>query len=396
MAEAAVGERLTTILVVDDNENNRLLIRTLFDDPGYRVLEAADGPAGLALAHAERPDCILLDLAMPQMGGFEVLERLQGDPRTREIPVIILTATDDSLEAMERGLRGGAVDYITKPISPRRVAIRVRGAVERRRLLQELGELRAGFTSMLVHDLRGPLAVINGYTELLEQGVAGPVTEKQERYLRGIRESSKRLLGFIAEILDVSKLEAGRLSLDPRPMDLGALIAEVGELFTPVAQDKGITLDVQCAERLEPVWADPSRVEQVLVNLLGNALKFTPGGGSIAVTVAEHGTEVEVGVTDTGPGISPGELPLLFEKFTQTTSGRSSSQGTGLGLVICRHLVEAHGGRIWAESELGKGSRFAFRLPRTAGGSAHLAGGASAGADSLRNGGEPPPVERPR
>lgn len=370
--EAPVGpiltERPTTILVVDDNENNRLLIRQLFDDLdlGYRVLEAADGARGLVLAETERPECILLDLRMPGLDGFEVLERLQRDPRTREIPVIILTATDDSLENMERALRGGAVDYIAKPISPWRVRVRVQGAIQRRRLLQQVQDLRASFTSMLVHDLRAPLTVIKGYLDLLDLGAGGTLAEKHERYLRKMQESCERMLRLIGEILDVSKLEAGKLTLRLQPLDLSALIAEARERLDPLARQKGIALEVRDADRRQPVVADPDRLDQVLMNLLGNALKFTPQGGTIALEVVDLGDEVEVAVRDSGPGIAPEELPLLFQPFSQTATGRSAgSAGTGLGLVVSRHLVEAHGGRIWAESEPGHGARFVFRLPRT-------------------------------
>ena len=180
--ETDVAAGTTTILVVDDREENRLVIRYLFDSPEHRVLEAADGMTGLALARNEHPDCILLDLSMPGLSGFDVLDELARDPRTRETPVIVLTATGDSLESMERVLRAGAIDYISKPISPQRVAIRVRGAIERRRLLRELHELRASFTSMLVHDLRAPLTVIKGYLELLQS--LGPMRRGDPRRSR--------------------------------------------------------------------------------------------------------------------------------------------------------------------------------------------------------------------
>jgi len=366
--DSAPAARVGTILVVDDSETNRLLIRHLFEDPEYRVLEAADGSQGLAVAQAERPDCILLDVVMPGLSGFEVLERLQADPRTREIPVIILTASGDSLPNLERGLLGGAVDYLTKPISPAHVTVRVRGAIERRRLLHEVQDLRASFTSMLVHDLRGPLTVIKGFAELLElTRKESPLSETQQRYIRLVKDACHKMLRLVQDVLDVSKLEAGRLTLEPQPVDLPALATQVVDQLRPLADQKHIRLDVRSAEPIaRPILADPGRLEQVFMNLIGNALKFTPADGTIVVELTDREGAIEVAVVDTGPGIPPEELPLLFEKFGQTSTGRGlRDAGTGLGLVICRHIVEAHGGDIWVESEPGKGSRFAFRLPRT-------------------------------
>ncbi len=302
---------------------------------------------------------------MPGMSGFEVLTQLQDDPRMREIPVIILTATDDNLQNLERAMQGGAVDYLTKPISPLRVAIRVRGAIERRRLLTELQELRSAFTSMLVHDLRAPLTVIQGYAQLLDNGSPGPVTDKQQKYLREIQSSCDRMIGLISEILDLSKLEAGRLAIEARPLDVAALVAGIVDRMQPVATRSEIRLELQTRLPIEPVMADAGRIEQVLMNLLNNALKFTPSGGAIVVEAADVDGDAEITVSDTGPGMPANELPLLFERFSQASTAKAAPGGTGLGLVICRHLVEAHGGRIWAKSEVGKGSRFAFHLPRT-------------------------------
>src|SRR5918999_2839357 len=312
---AAAAPGPTTILVIDDKEPNRLLLRHLFDGPQHRVLEAADGVEGLALAQQARPDCILLDLDMPRLGGFEVLERLAADPRMREIPVIILTATDDSLDAMKRALTGGAVDYITKPISPLRVEIRVRGAIERRRLLRELQDLRASFTSMLVHDLRAPLTVIRGYVDLLQQGKPGPVTERQRRHLGAMQTTCARMIRLIGEILDVSKLEAGRLSIERQPVDLRALTGDVVERVGPVALGKSIEVGMGGTGGPLTLLADPARLEQVLMNLLSNAIKFTPAGGRVTVELAEVGDALEVAIVDSGPGIAAWEMPLLFEKF---------------------------------------------------------------------------------
>jgi two-component system, sensor histidine kinase and response regulator len=378
----------TTILVVDDKENNRALIQALFDGPEYRVLEAADGIAALALARTERLDCILLDLNMPGLTGFDVLERLEADPRTREVPVIILTASDERLETMEQALRGGAVDYITKPISPLRVAIRVRGAIERRRLLQEVQDLRASFTSMLVHDLRSPLTVITAYLDMLQQPTVGPLTDAQQRYLGKMGQAVTQMLRLIGEILDLSKIEAGKFSVTPELTDLAAAVADAAERFTPGAASKRVSLEVRRPGTPVRVSADPNRLDQVLMNLLSNALKFTPAGGTIRVAVAERLEEVEVSVHDSGPGIPPEEQTLLFEKFSQTSSGKSVLGGSGLGLVICRHLVEAHGGRIWVESEPGRGTRFAFRLPRMGPTAEPQAAGRQAGSPNADHGGD--------
>jgi two-component system, sensor histidine kinase len=352
-----------TIVVIDDNEQNRLVIRYLFEPPDYRVVEAPDGVTGLEVVRAEQPDCVLLDLAMPGLTGFEVLEHLRNDPRVREIPVLVLTASEESSGSMERALKAGAVDYLTKPISPGRVAARVRGAIERRRLLLEMQQLRGTFTSMLVHDLRSPLTIITGYLQLLEGSVEA-LPPKHRRYLTSIREACTRMIRLIGDILDVSKLEEGKLTLEREELDLVEAASEIVERLRPVAVQHSVMLDFEPAVPALRVSADPRRIEQVLMNLLSNALKFTPPGGRIAVTLTRDGDAVQVVVSDSGPGIPPDEMPLLFEKFSQTSASKMArGPGTGLGLVICRHLVEAHGGRIWAESEPGRGSRFVFRLP---------------------------------
>ena len=352
------------LLIIDDRETERSRLRTLFDQPGHRILEAADGATGLTLAHAERPDCVLLDLDPAGLGGFDVLGGLQRDPRTREIPVIGLVDDDERLEDVQRALEGGAVDVIVRGAPARHLTVRVRGAIARRRGLHEVQELRGAFTSMLVHDLRVPLTTMLAYADLLEQAVTAAPGGVAGRYLSRMRESCSQMLQLTDEILKLSSLEASRLAINLRPMDLTALTTGVVDRIEPAARSMGIALELCAADHPMAIVGDTGRLDQVLMNLVGNALKFTPEGGRIVVTLAERAGEAEVTVADTGPGIPPEEMMLLFEKFRQASLGRTSRHaGSGLGLVICRHLVEAHGGSIHAESPPGEGARFVFRLP---------------------------------
>lgn len=237
-------------------------------------------------------------------------------------------------------------------------------AVDRRRLLEEVQELRGEFTSMLVHDLRAPLSVITASIEMLSQTETA-LTDRARGFLSQMGRSCDRMIRLIGDILDLSKLEAHKLSMDPVAMDLSALVAEVVQRFSASAEQHGVQIDVRIPDQPETVLADHHRLEQVLMNLMANALKFTPGGGTITVEVRPVDDEVEVGIADTGLGITADEMPLLFEKFSQATLGKLNPvSGTGLGLAICRHIIEAHEGRIWAESEPEKGTRFAFRLSR--------------------------------
>jgi two-component system, sensor histidine kinase and response regulator len=350
----------TAILVIDDRPANRALIRKLFSGR-YRVLEAHDGEAGLAVARDVRPDCILLDVSMPGLSGFEVLERLAADPRTCEIPVIILTATPETLADMDRALRSGAVDYITKPIDASRVIVRVRGAIERSRLLREAHTLRANFTSMLVHDLRAPLTVIGGYADLMTNHLALHPDPKLQRYAGAIDSSVKRMLALIRQILDLSKVDMGKLTIERSPVDVSRLATDVVDAFQPAVRRRGIQLYVRGADVAHTVLGDIARLEQVLMNLLTNALKFAPAAGTIGVELCDEGSDVTVRVRDNGPGVPRDERPLLFEPFSQASAGRKAT-GAGLGLMMCARLVEAHGGRIWLD-ETAEGCCVAFSLP---------------------------------
>ena len=230
--------------------------------------------------------------------------------------------------------------------------------------LTELDRLKSDFVSNVSHELRTPLTAIKGAVDLILREVAGPLTEKQTRYLSRLRSNAQDLAGLINDLLDLSKIESGKIEVKSSRVSLGGLVHEVVETLRPVAAEKDVTLEAVIAEPSILVWADRDKINQVLMNLIGNAIKFTPPQGRVTVSAERDGKEnVQVSVSDTGAGIAAEEAEKIFDKFYQIKeNGGPKPKGTGLGLAICKALVELHGGRIWVKSEIDRGSTFSFAL----------------------------------
>lgn len=351
------------LLVVEDSANERFLISCVFNQEDWEILEAEDGVQGLALARQMHPDLILLDVQMPRMSGIEMLSQLRGDPQTRDLLVIVLTGNATKIEDLEQGFQSGADEYLFKPFNIDELRIRVNNMLKRRKAEKALQQLQADFVAMLIHDLKSPLTAICGFSDLLLRRRFGDVNERQERCLQTSLAAGQKMLTIINEVLDLSKFEAGKFVLAKRSVDLRALLIGCCERQQAVAEEHGINLKIELPD-LPMVEADGDKLDQVVTNLLSNALKFTPSGGNVTLEarIVDESGAVEVAVIDSGPGISEEEQEALFQKYSQTSSGRRAS-GTGLGLAICKGIIEAHAGRIWAESRINVGSRFAFSLP---------------------------------
>jgi signal transduction histidine kinase len=237
---------------------------------------------------------------------------------------------------------------------------------ELRRLYGELeaaSRHKSEFLANMSHELRTPLNAIIGFSQALRQRLFGEINAKQEEYLDDVIASGKHLLSLIDDVLDLSKVEAGRVELERTTFPLDQAIERGVVTVRERAAEQGIRLSVAKAASVGPVTADERRLRQVVFNLLSNAVKFTPAGGSVVVATERVGAEAQISVTDTGPGIAPGDRERIFEEFQQTEVGSRHGEGTGLGLALSRRLVELHGGRIWVENAPGGGSRFVFTLP---------------------------------
>ena len=232
------------------------------------------------------------------------------------------------------------------------------------RRLRDLDKLKSDFVSNVSHELRTPLTAIKASADNMLDGLVGDLSEKQTRYLARIKSNADRLARLINDLLDLSRIEAG-IKLKPRNLDLVTIAKEVTESLRPVAADKLITLTMESPDDTVTAWADPDRVSEILMNLLGNAIKFTPTNGEVTLCLQGSGNEwVTISVADTGPGIPSDEANRIFDKFYQVTQPKKQkTMGTGLGLSITKALVEMHGGKIWLESEVGRGSIFSFILP---------------------------------
>jgi two-component system sensor histidine kinase/response regulator len=349
-------QQAPTILIVDDSPANVLLLVRMLTERGYTARTALSGTLALQAVRTELPDLILLDITMPEMTGYEVCERLKADAALKDIPVIFISALNETIDKVKAFHVGGA-DYVTKPFQLEEVYARIQTHLQLRRLER----LRDDLTHMVVHDLRNPLAVIWNFLDILEFHEAHKLSASTQTLVTVARRSAEDLLNMIGSILDVSKMGAGEMKLQREPCDLDALTRALLATTQPLPGNRTVTLDAPESSLTVP--ADVGLIRRVLQNLLSNALKVTPAGGDVRIVITPSRSEVRVAVTDTGPGISPEYHQRIFEKFGQVED-RTSRLGTGLGLAFCKLAIEAHGGRIGVESEVGKGSTFWLALSR--------------------------------
>lgn len=365
-----------TVLIVDDEAPARRLLEAYLHRSGYTILEAASGHEALQyLTDGHIPDAVIMDIMMDGMDGLEVLGVMRQQYQPAELPVILLTALGDKKDVV-RGLELGASDYVTKPVEVAELAARVRNLLRTKRLmdqnrmgierLQELDELKNKFIQITAHDLKSPLGTIGMGLQILADAIpeACEVIPEYERIIHMMTFATNTMQSIINDYLDLEMIKAGRLDLDLQQVTLNKQVGQVVEGLRPYAESKGITLKTELDPELPICPGDPDRLMQVINNLVNNAIKFSPRGSTVIAKTHTHTGSVRVEIADSGPGISPDELPLLFTEFARLsnrpTGGEKSS---GVGLAITRYLVEAHGGQIGVESMVGMGSTFWFQMP---------------------------------
>lgn len=425
MYSARSSGRRGTILIVEDSQVQAELLRRTLHQNGYVPTVAHDGRAALVAVRRRRPDLVLTDIEMPNLDGYELCRAMKQDPDLADIPVVLLTSHMTVKDAF-RGLEAGADDYIGKPWEERELLRRVElllgmevtgreteslnlsfqgvpyavysgrrqisallmsvleEAVRRndelekhRRELHEANQLlkktntqleqasrsKDDFLAKMSHELRTPLHSILGFSEVMLDNAALP-EETRVRFLGHIQGAGRHLLELINDILDLSKVGAGRLDLHAEEFDARESIYAVHETVRPMAEQKEQILVLEIDPSVGLLVQDPRRFTQILYNLLSNAIKFTPDGGRIITRARMIDGSLEVSVIDTGIGIQPEELGKIFDEFQQVDSGYArTQQGTGLGLALVRRFLELMKGEIRVDSKYGEGSTFSFRLP---------------------------------
>jgi signal transduction histidine kinase len=362
------------VLLIEDNPGDVDLVRLRLveSQPGAQVDCVSRLSDPLDLLAQKTPSLVLLDLNLPDSRGAETFRKVR--EQAPDVPVVVLSGQDDEALAL-KAVNQGVQDYLLKgDLSSKRLERAMRYAVERQALLRSLDmarkqqlEFKNQFLSHVSHELRTPLTCIHQYVTLLLDGLAGALAPEQIDHLRTVLKSVNQLHAMIRDLLEATRAEAGKLRVEPRCIALGKLIEQAVAMMRPTAQSKQIGLEVGMDQRIPLVHADPDRILEVLINLLDNAIKFTPADG--AVTVKAHMQETDasmvyISVCDTGRGISPEAKALIFERLYQDPDSIDSSRsGLGLGLFICRELIRLHQGTITVASEPGQGSAFTFTIP---------------------------------
>jgi signal transduction histidine kinase len=367
-ADLGAGDSRPLVLVADDNADMRQYIARLLAER-YRVEAVADGEAALAAARRRPPDLVLTDVMMPRLDGFGVLHGLREDPRTREVPVIMLSARAGE-ESRVEGMEAGADDYLIKPFSARELLARVGAHLQMARMRREASEAlrdadrrKDEFLAMLSHELRGPLAPLGNMLEVVKRA-EGNAELVQQAYGTMERQLAQ-LVRLVDDLLDVSRITRNKMELRKQRVELASIVHHAAEACRPL----GDTLQHEVTVTLppEPVYlnADPARLAQVFQNLLNNACKYTEPRGSVWLTAERQAGDVLVTVKDTGLGIPPDKLASIFDMFTQVDASRERARGgLGIGLALVKRLVEMHDGTVEARSEgPGRGSEFVVRLP---------------------------------
>ncbi|HAM82418.1 hybrid sensor histidine kinase/response regulator [Butyricimonas virosa] len=374
------------ILVVDDVQSNVLLLKALLGREGFGIVYAMNGTEALEKVKSEHPDLILLDVMMPDMDGFEVAGHLKVEPEQAEIPIIFLTALNDSASVV-KGFQLGANDFISKPFRREELLIRVEHQLSlvdaRRVILRQTEELRKTIAgrdklySVIAHDLRSPMASIKMLCNTImmsidPQTVPGDVFEMLEM----TNKTAEEVFSLLDNLLKWTKSQLGKLSNVPQPIDMVGLVDGVIEVFKPIAESKLISLELDSEVEFINVIVDIEMIKSVVRNLISNAIKFSHKNTVVMVhvkvqdvmdenkTEEGNGKEVLVTVSDRGCGIKNEDQGKLLNEATHfTTFGTNSEEGSGLGLLLCKDFVSKNHGRLWFTSEEGVGSNFNFTIP---------------------------------
>ena len=383
------------ILIVEDDPATIDLMEAQLHEEGYSVDSVRDGGQAAAKVSETSPDLVLLDIMLPKKSGFEVCKQIKGNEATSSIPVIMVTALKD-MESRVKGIAVGADDFLSRPVDKTELVTRVRSLLRIGNLNKELaiethtaresGEklevqqrvlksmsaqlmqashLKYEFIVNMSHALRTPLNVIIGFSEMLQDGLVGELNDKQGKYVKNIREGGRELHQLIAHVVDVFKIDTGKVPLETTEFQLRDAIDSVLAAYESTAKDNRITVTVDVAPEVLRICADPQRLSTVLDNLFSNAFKFTPSGGRVDVTAEVQEDQVQICVADSGCGLSPEDCERVFLEFYRVPDGGAyAGSGSGLGLAISKKLVMMHGGNMWAESGGEEtGARFIFTLP---------------------------------
>lgn len=361
------------ILIVDDVADNLKILGFILKKQGYKVRPVTNGMLALQVAIKEKPDLILLDIMMPDMDGYEVCRRLKANSKLMDIPVIFISALNDTKDIVN-ALEAGGVDYITKPFKAEEVKARVSTHLKlhlqsqtlqlQSKELQELNATKDKFFSIIAHDLRGPLGGFMGLSEMLaDESMTFDPDEKREMSL-ALSQSARNIYNLLENLLEWSQMQRGRTDFNPQILSLNDAISECFKTAVESIRKKDINFNVDIPEHQE-VYADSNMLQTIIRNLVSNAIKFTPRYGvvTISVGVAENLTVV-IAVKDTGIGMNAEMISNLFAiNVNSNRPGTEGENSTGLGLLLCKEFVEKHGGELWVESEVGKGSTFYFAIP---------------------------------
>ena len=369
----------TSVLVVDDEESVATTIEAILKMDGHDVTAVTSGTEAVRLLNERQYDVVLTDLRLGDMDGVDILREVQ---RTSPDTAAIMLTGYASLESAVAALRSGAYDYLMKPSDVEELRATVNRAIERRALrrrlleLEEVDRLKTQFLSMASHELRTPLTAVSGFIQVARRRITraaendNGVDWKQEatraaETLELAQRQSRRLGRLVDELLDVSRLQLGRIELHQRQLDLVSCVREVIERMELLHTSHTFRLGTRADTAM--VFADQDRIDQVFENLIGNAVKYSAAGGTVTVAIAVDGSEVHVSISDQGIGISADELDNVFNIFYRSPDPRAGHVGgLGLGLYISREIATRHGGRLWAES--GKnGSTFRIALPLATG-----------------------------
>ncbi|MFT3807946.1 response regulator [Arenimonas sp.] len=361
MTEQGNARQVPVVLLVDDQPANVRVVGQLLARAGFDVVPALNGEDGLALATDRAPDLVLLDMRMPGLGGFEVLQALQALPATREVPVIFLTA-DDERDSLTRAFAAGAVDYIVKPFVAEELLGRVRTHIElkqSRDALKRIANERQQMADTIAHDLRNYFTNVLFAADMLRD--PDLPLDTRLRLVDSIRQSGDSGMLFLQAVLEHQGHEAQGVAL--ARLDSRILLEDVAALLEPQARAKGIAIEVRAQEPVQ-VLAQQAGAVHVLQNLLSNAIKYSPPQGEVTLQAIVYGRGGRLSVMDRGPGVSKSDQAKLFQRYVrlsaQPTQGESS---TGLGLALAKQRARTMGGDLWYDPREGGGSIFTLELP---------------------------------